>query len=217
MSQPTLTTPNLILRPYALSDASYVAKYAGDEGLAEWTSSIPHPYDADMAQAWIRSISDPCISIPPKSRVEIVFAVESRILGHVIGSVGLTLDKGEDETAEIGFWIGKPYWKCGFCTEAAKAVLQYGFISLNLNCIYATHFTGNIASGKVLLKLGMSHEGILRQRKKKNGEFKDSEAYSILKTEFFRLVYRQTLIKCFTIILLLQIIERGIGVCILSD
>jgi [ribosomal protein S5]-alanine N-acetyltransferase len=84
----------------------------------------------------------------------------------------------------LGYWIGKPYWGRGFCTEAARAVLRYAFTELGLNRVHAYHFHHNPASGRVLQKIGMTHEGLLRQHVKKWGQFIDNELYSILRSEF---------------------------------
>jgi RimJ/RimL family protein N-acetyltransferase len=83
--------------------------------------------------------------------------------------------------AELGFWVGKPFWRLGYASEAASAVVQFGFESLGLNRIYAFHMARNPASGKVLEKLGMQREGILRQRVRKWERFEDVVAYAVLR------------------------------------
>ena len=86
--------------------------------------------------------------------------------------------------AEMGYWIGKPYWNNGYCTEAAEAVLRYGFTELGLNRIYAHHFGRNPASGRVMEKIGMVYEGCLRQHVQRWGVFEDLKIYAILKSEY---------------------------------
>ena len=71
------------------------------------------------------------------------------------------------------------------CSYTAHAVLKYGFEVLNLNKIHAHHFKRNPASGKIMQKIGMKHEGCLRQHIKKWGKFEDLEVYGILREEFF--------------------------------
>ena len=83
--------------------------------------------------------------------------------------------------AELGYWIGKPYWGQGYCTEAARATLDFGFEQLGLNRIFAHHFARNPASGRVMQKIGMTREGRLRQHVKKWDAFEDLELYGILK------------------------------------
>ena len=77
-----------------------------------------------------------------------------------------------------------PYWNRGFATEAARAILAFGFESLELNRIYALHMTVNPASGRVLHKAGMRHEGTLRQSVVKWGDHKDIGVYGILAKEW---------------------------------
>jgi RimJ/RimL family protein N-acetyltransferase len=86
--------------------------------------------------------------------------------------------------AELGYWIGVPHWSRGYATEAARAALHYGFETLQLERIFASHFRHNPASGRVLKKLGMRHEGCLRAHILKWGEFVDLEAYGLLRSEF---------------------------------
>ena len=86
--------------------------------------------------------------------------------------------------AEIAYWIGKKYWNKGYCTEAAKALLNYAFNELNLNRIIANYISRNLSSGRVMEKLGMKKEGILRQHVIKWKKYEDLIAYGILKKEW---------------------------------
>ena len=86
--------------------------------------------------------------------------------------------------AEMGYWIGKPYWNQGYGTEAAGGILQYAFEQLDLNRVYAAHFRRNPASGRIMQKIGMTYEGCLRQHIKKWDSFEDMEYYGILRSEY---------------------------------
>ncbi|HKB78454.1 MAG TPA: GNAT family protein, partial [Thermoanaerobaculia bacterium] len=81
---------------------------------------------------------------------------------------------------------GVPYWGLGYATEAAGAVVRFGFESLSLNRIFACHFVRNPASGRVLRKLGMQHEGTMRQHVRKWDEYVDLEYYAILHQDYIR-------------------------------
>lgn len=81
-----------------------------------------------------------------------------------------------------GYW-GKPYWNQGYCSEAGKAVLQYAFAELGLLRIHASHIGRNPASGRVMRKLGMQHEGSRRQHVRKGDECEDLEVYGILRND----------------------------------
>ena len=96
------------------------------------------------------------------------------------------LDIVESQRGELAYWIGVPYWNNGYCTEAAEAVLRYGFLNRGLNRIHASYFSQNSASGRVLEKLGMIHEGTQRQHVMKWGVFIDMELMAILRVEWVK-------------------------------
>jgi ribosomal-protein-alanine N-acetyltransferase len=174
--QPTLETTRLILRPFELTDGEVVRSLAGDRAIADTTLLIPHPYEVGMAEEWI-------LTRRPRFEAgeEVVFAVVLRESGQLIGAMGLVIE-GKFRRAELGYWIGRPYWGNGYCTEAGLAVLEYGFQSLNLNRIHAYHFKRNPASGRVMKKLGMNHEGSSPEHIMKWGVFEDVELYGILRS-----------------------------------
>ena len=177
-AQPQLKTSRLILRSFDLADAKKVQILAGDRAIASTTLNIPHPYEDGMAEEWIRTH-------PEKfQRGEFVnFAIVLRSRNELIGAIGLALHQ-EHFHAEMGYWVGKPYWNQGYCTEAAREVLRYGFEELSLNRIHVMHLSRNPASGKVMKKIGMIHEGRRRQHILKWGVFEDVELYGLLKSEF---------------------------------
>jgi RimJ/RimL family protein N-acetyltransferase len=111
------------------------------------------------------------------------FALVLRRSNELIGAIGLRVE-AQHARAELGYWVGLRYWGQGYCTEAGYAVLDYGFNTLGLARIHASHFTRNPASGRVMQKLGMRHEGSLRQHVRKRDVFEDLEIYAILRSEF---------------------------------
>ncbi|HEX5438880.1 MAG TPA: GNAT family N-acetyltransferase [Gemmatimonadaceae bacterium] len=175
---PTIATARLILRPFALTDATDVQRLAGQRDIAATTDHIPHPYDIAMAQAWIGS-HQPGFEAGTLATFAIVLCTG----GELIGAIGLTII-AEHERAELGYWVGKPYWGQGYCTEAAGAVLRYAFEEGGLNRVHACHFARNPASGRVMQKIGMQHEGRLRQHVKKWGQLEDLEMYGVLREEY---------------------------------
>lgn len=174
MTLPVLRTARLTLRSFTLADAPRVQQLAGAREIALNTLTIPHPYPDGKAEEWISSHEK------QEAEGSIAFAIDD---GELVGACGLVV-KREDDIAEIGYWIGMPYWGRGYATEAVAAVIRYGFEELGLNKIYAAHFVRNPESGKVMRKLGMRHEGTLRQQHKKWGEYQDEELYGILRSEW---------------------------------
>jgi RimJ/RimL family protein N-acetyltransferase len=174
---PSIKTERLLLRPFTLTDGKDVQRLAGNRDIAANMASIPLPYEDGIAEQWIAT---------HQRRFELGAGIDLAIAldpeGALVGAIGLRFEL-EHERAELGYWIGKPYWGRGYATEAARALVQYGFDMLGLHRIYARHFTRNPASGKVLQKIGMMHEGHRRQHDKKWGIFEDEELYGMLKDE----------------------------------
>jgi RimJ/RimL family protein N-acetyltransferase len=177
-SQPTLETARLTLRPFYAGDASAVQRLAGDRSIAETTANIPHPYPEGEAEAWIATHPDRF------ARGEsVIFAITRRDDGLFLGSVGLEIDR-EMLRAELGYWVGKPYWNQGYCSEAARAVVHYAFETLGLRRVFARHYGSNAASGRVMQKVGLRYEGTLRQHTIKWDAVHDLVVYGALRTEW---------------------------------
>ncbi|OGO30889.1 MAG: GNAT family N-acetyltransferase [Chloroflexi bacterium RBG_16_56_11] len=176
--QTTIATEHLLLRPYTLADAPDLQRHIGERDIAATTINIPHPYVDGMAEEWIGKHRERA------EKGEFQFAITDRQDGRLLGGIGFHDVDRESECAEIGYWIAKPYWRNGYGTEAARAILKYGFEVMGLNRIHARHFKHNPASGRIMQKIGMKYEGSLRQHFKKMGNFVDFELYGILKSEY---------------------------------
>lgn len=179
IDQPNLYTERLVLRPFKLSDAKQVQMLAGEMKIAETTLNIPHPYENGMAEAWIGTHRQGL-----KQEKEVTYAIVNANTDQLMGAISLMSINPIHKKAELGYWIGVPYWGKGYCTEASKALIDYGFKDLNLNKIYAKALVTNIASWTVMEKVGMSHEGTLRQDMIKDGVAYDFKTYGILKDEY---------------------------------
>ena len=150
---------------------------AGEREIASTTSSIPHPYLAGVAELWISTHAAAFTE-----RTGATFAVTQKKTGLLLGAMGFDVNLSNG-WAEIGYWIGKPYWGHGYATEALRTLIPWAFEAFPLNRLQACHFTRNPASGRVMQKAGMTREGILRQRVKKWGQFEDIAVYAILRHE----------------------------------
>ena len=175
--QPELRTARLVLRPFRLTDARDVQRLAGEFAVADTTLNIPHPYQDGMAEAWIASHGEAYardLAIP--------FAITRGDTGEFLGCISLRLELPQAR-AELGYWIGVPYWGQGFMTEATKAVLAYSFDTLGLHRVHASHLTRNPASGRVMQNAGMLFEGVLRGHAIKHERFEDIARYGVLRTD----------------------------------
>ena len=175
---PILETGRLLLRPFQLSDASDVQRLAGNWAIADTTLNVPHPYEDGMAEAWI-STHQPSFDAGELA----AFAITLKANSELVGAVGLQVAQSFDR-ANMGYWIGEPFWGLGYCTEAARSIVKYGFTELKLQRLHAQHLARNPASGRVLQKIGMSKEGTARQHTKKWGKFEDLVLYGLLRSEW---------------------------------
>jgi RimJ/RimL family protein N-acetyltransferase len=142
-----IRTPRLVLRAPVASDAARISLLAGDYDVASMTGTIPHPYNQQMAAEWIASVL--------AGEEGVVFAVERS--GALIGCTGYRAF-GEDH-AEMGYWIGKPYWGMGYATEAVRALIHYAFETDGFDYLRVGHFTDNPASARIIAKFGFAPEG----------------------------------------------------------
>ncbi len=177
--QPTLNTKRLILRPFTQADAPVVQELAGAPEIAATTLRIPHPYPRGFAAQWIAGHPE---LFETGSGVN--FAIIRRRDSALVGCVGLQCDP-ENLSAELGYWIGVPFWNRGYATEAARMAVAFGFAWFGLHAIKSSYFGSNPASGRVMEKIGMSYEGRRREHLFKEGRgFEDVVEYGLLCADF---------------------------------
>ena len=171
---PTLETARLRLRPYCEADIGDLVSLIGAREVAATTLRIAHPYTEQDAREFLELTREPG---------KIWLAIRRRSDGGQIGGIGLRVEK-QHHHAELGYWLGVPYWGQGYATEAGQEMLRYGFEDLGLHRIFASHFQHNAASGRILKKLGMRYEGCQREHLRKWDQFIDSELYGLLREEW---------------------------------
>ena len=174
ISLPTLETERLLMRPYRDADIPELLPLIGTREVAATTLRIAHPYTEQDARDFFELAKAPG---------KLWLAITLRTDGAQIGGIGLRIEP-QHQHAELGYWLGVPYWGKGYATEASLEMLRYGFEELALHRIFATHFRHNSASGRILRKIGMRYEGCQREHLLKWGEFADSEMYGILRREW---------------------------------
>ncbi|MDH6251786.1 ribosomal-protein-alanine N-acetyltransferase [Chryseobacterium sp. H1D6B] len=173
---PVLLTQRLILSQLNESDIPFITEYLQDKIFSELTSNIPYPYTEEDAEFWLK-MSREAFS----NKTGYTFAVRDKE-HRIMGAVGLH-DRGDDK-AELGYWLAVPFWNNGYITEAAEEIMRFGFETLKFNKIYATHFLNNPASGRIMQKIGMEKEALLKQHIKKNEEYLDLVMYSCFKNKY---------------------------------
>jgi RimJ/RimL family protein N-acetyltransferase len=173
-SLPTFETKRLRVRPYSEADIPELLPLIGTREVAATTLRIAHPYTEQDARAFLELA---------KEAGKMWLAITLLSDGRQIGGIGMRIEE-QHRHAELGYWLGVDYWGQGYATEAGREMIRYGFEQLDLHRIFATHFAHNPASGNVLRKLGMRHEGCQREHLLKWGQFVDSEIYGLLRHEW---------------------------------
>jgi RimJ/RimL family protein N-acetyltransferase len=152
-SIPVLETKRLAMRAPRLKDAKSVATLANDRRIAENVARIPHPYHVSDADNFISGAN--------KAGGEAAFLITLRD-ETVIGACGLMLQelKVQEQTPELGYWLGVPHWGKGYATEALHAVIDYAFTDLGYEALQAGARVTNPASRRVLEKCGFQWTGV---------------------------------------------------------
>lgn len=175
---PILETARLRLRPLTLADAPAVQRLASAPAIADTTLHIPHPYPDGLAEQWIAGRAEVA-----RSGAAVTWAIADRASDELYGAISISISQ-QHQHAEMGYWAGVPFWGRGYTSEAARMVLVHSFSTLGLNRVFAHHFARNPASGRVMQKIGMRHEGYLRQHVRKGEQFEDLVLYAILRQEW---------------------------------
>ncbi len=148
--QPLLTTERLILRPLELSDATKIQQLAGNADIANGTISVPHPYSDGMAGKWIGKHLAGWYS-----HQSAIFAITLKSNHQLVGCAGL--ENINQNSAQLGYWIGVPFWGNGYCTEAVERIKEFGFNKLHLQHLYGRHLKTVSVHENVMLKIGMKN------------------------------------------------------------
>lgn len=171
-------TERLLLRPFELGDVDDVYAYARDEEWSRYLRMLPRPYERVHAEQFVARQ----ILLDWVEHVAWAVVLEDRVRG----GIGLRFDF-PNRRAELGYSIAREEWGKGYCTEAARAVIDAGFrIHDDLVRIHARADASNAASQRVMAKAGMTKEGVLRQSRVERGEVFDEAWYSMLREEWER-------------------------------
>ena len=175
MDDVVLTTERLVIRPFTMFDADDVFGYANDERFGQYLSSVvPFPYSLEDARRFLNASIGELDHYP--------FAIEHQ--GHVVGSIGV---RPNDKLwlAELGWALARKHWGKGLMTEAVEGVLGFCFGPLELEKVFARSDVRNVGSWRVMEKVGMTREALLRQhRLDRYGVAFDEAWYGILRTDF---------------------------------
>ena len=178
---PTLCTDRLILRPMRVSDAVDMYRYARREDVTTYLLWSPHP-SVDYTRDYLKYIET-------RYRLGEFFdwAVTERVGGRMIGTCGFTTIDAPNDAGEIGYVLNPEFHGQGLGTEAARAVVRFGFEVIGLHRIEAKFMQGNTPSRHVMEKLGMTFEGYRREAMFVKGSYRTIGVCSVLADDFLRM------------------------------
>jgi RimJ/RimL family protein N-acetyltransferase len=158
------------VRSWRPGDATALVAHANNR--AVWLNlrdRFPHPYTARDARAFLKSVV--------AARPETSFAID--VNGHAVGGIAFRMQTDVERVgAELGYWLGEPYWGRGIATAAVRAVTEHALTRHDLRRVFALPFAENRASARVLEKAGFTLEGVLRSSAIKDGRVLDQLLYA---------------------------------------
>jgi [ribosomal protein S5]-alanine N-acetyltransferase len=174
-----LETRRLFLRELAENDLPALNEYAGNPEVFRYQES--GPFNESETRALLQMGMAYRIEEP---RRHFELAIELKDTSRLIGNCGLQISSLSNRAGGIDCILNSQFWNQGLATEITAATLQFGFTELQLHRISATCAPENLASEKVLIKVGMKKEGCLRQDRKVRGQWRDSLLYAMLEDEW---------------------------------
>ena len=164
-----------VIRSYDSGDVAALMKYANNAAIArQLLDHFPHPYNEEAAHEWLQAAQD--------QEPEVSFAIATP--DELIGGIGLLLRYDVfRRTAEVGYWLGEPFWGRGIASLALNVFTRWAFEKLDFARIQAHVYESNPASRRVLEKAGFTLEGRLRNGATKNGQLMDLYLYALLADE----------------------------------
>lgn len=171
-----LRSGNIVLRPLRLADAARLAELANNEKISRnLRDGFPHPYTLDDAERFLANFTD--------QNPVTFFGIDYN--GEYVGNIALVPCQDiYRKSAEIGYFIGEPYWNKGIVTTAVNLITQYGFNHLDIIRIHTGVFEYNTASMHVLEKCGFVKEGVFKKSVFKLGKLWDEVRYAKINPEF---------------------------------
>lgn len=162
-----------LIRSFEPTDQGAMVKYANNRkvwlGLRDM---FPHPYTGDDAIAWLKRVA--------ADDLETHYAIATS--AELIGGIGMTIKTDiHRRSAELGYWLGEPFWGKGVATRAVTQFTEYAFSSFDITRLYAEVFSNNTASIRVLEKVGYVYEGCQRKHVIKDGKLLDMLIYAVIR------------------------------------
>jgi RimJ/RimL family protein N-acetyltransferase len=165
-----------------MKDVDDICRHINDRLVARYMSNVPHPYKRTDGEFFIRKMVKKGI----KAKTDYPLSIYEKQKKEVIGGVGLHKVDLKNRHAEVGYWLGRKYWRQGYVSEALGMILDFGFRKLKLKRIWAGVYHPNIPSQRLLMKAGFTKEGVLRKHTRKGSKEYDNIMFGMLREEYER-------------------------------
>ena len=176
MNFPILETERLVLRKLKIEDADSMYIYASNDDVTKYVLWDSHT-SPEQTKQFLQFMID------KYEQENYAWAVTLKDSDEFIGTIDYVMLDHNEHIGEIGYALSHLYWGKGYMSEAAKAILHYGFTELHLERIQARCFAENIGSERVMQKAGMVYEGTMRKAKLAKGTYYDLKLYSMIREE----------------------------------
>jgi [ribosomal protein S5]-alanine N-acetyltransferase len=174
-----IRTKRLLIREFQASDREALLAIVRDPGQIKHMLlflDTEEQLDGFLAMAIGAPTAEP--------RLQWHFAVADAATNRYLGSCGLMVEPDSPSSAELGYWFLREAWGKGYATESSAAMLELGFRRLGFHRVWGKCHTQNVASAKVMEKLGMTYEGTLREHVWLRDHFRSSRIYGMLEGEY---------------------------------
>jgi [ribosomal protein S5]-alanine N-acetyltransferase len=158
------------IRPWRASDLDALVRNAHNRKIwLQVRDRFPHPYTHEIGRSWLATIAT--------EQPRVTYAID--VDGEAAGGIGVMLGTDVERiSAELGYWLGEPYWNRGIMSAAVLGFVDFAFDEYGLHRIFAVPFMTNTGSRRVLEKCGFDLEGVIRANALKDGKIMDSGLYA---------------------------------------
>lgn len=166
---------NCSLRKWRIEDAADLSNALSNKAVQDrLRDGIPFPYSVSDAEEYITAM----LESDPNETVSFAITVDDRAVGTIGAFRGNNIHR---QTAELGYYLAEEYWNRGIVTDAVRQITDYLFANTDLLRIFATPFSDNFGSCRVLEKVGFQLEGTMRRHAVKNGTVHDMKLYALIR------------------------------------
>ncbi|MFH1668995.1 MAG: GNAT family protein [Candidatus Woesearchaeota archaeon] len=170
----------IYLKIPTMKDVDAIKTHINDKHIVRFMDTIPHPYKRSDGEWYIKHM------VQKKLREDTgyLFSIFLKETDELIGGMGICNISKKHKNAEIGYWIGKKFWRNGYARESLNLLLKFGFKKLKFEKMYARTFYHNDASSGLLMKAGFKDEGCLRRHIFHNNKWHDERRFGLLRSEY---------------------------------